>query len=248
MTKSKILFLVALIVFSIALGVTLHYKRVEEQKQIELQRQLEAQRKWAAEYPTLYLKNGNYSVQIGMYELYDTHRTEIVMLGNSHTYLANWNEILKRKSIVNRGIVSDVTAGYLHRLKYVYNLKPRICFLEGGVNDIYANYKLNDIMKHFRLILDTLDLYKIKPVLSSTFFVSKQWPHSVEKNKEIKQLNDSLISLCTERNVVFLNVNPLIAKDDFLRDELTYDGIHLNAIGYSAWAPLIDSVLKKNGM
>ena len=100
-----------------------------------------------AQYANLYLKNGNYKVQIGMFNKYKTSHADVVMLGNSLTYNANWNELLGRKNIANRGINSDITAGYLHRLSYVYRLRPKLCFIEGGVNDVYAGYSASDIFR-----------------------------------------------------------------------------------------------------
>ena len=201
---------------------------------------LHAQRK------TLYLENANYSVQIGMYDMFKTSRADIVMLGNSLTYNANWAEMLGRANIANRGIPSDITAGYLHRLDYVYKLQPKICFIEGGVNDIHAKCSVLEIFANYTSIIDTLRGHHIIPVIQSTLFVARTWPNAVDENREVEALNKLLSEFAREHSVEFLDINALVSKDGFLRDELTFDGIHLNADGYALWVPEVEMVLVKH--
>ena len=199
-----------------------------------------------AQYATLYLQNGNYGVQIGMYELFKNQQADVVMLGNSLTYNANWNEILNRKNIANRGIVSDITTGYLQRLGYVYKLKPKLCFIEGGVNDVYANYTAKDIYNNYKKIIDTLQAHQIVPIIQSTLFVASRWQHSSEKNKEIAKLDNMLSEYAKEKSIEYLDINSLVSEKGFLKDELTYDGVHLNAKGYALWAPEVEKILIKH--
>jgi hypothetical protein len=51
-----------------------------------------------------YLKNKDFGIQLDMYDLHTSTQADVVMLGDSLTYNANW------------GIPSDITSGYLHRL------------------------------------------------------------------------------------------------------------------------------------
>ena len=201
-----------------------------------------------AQYAALYLQNGNYSVQVGMQGLYKSTQYDVVMLGNSHTYNANWNELLNRRNIANRGIVGDITTGYLQRLGYVYGMNPKICFIEGGVNDVYANYSAGQIFDNYVNIIDTIRSFDIIPVIQSTMFVAKAWPNSSEKNLEIKKLNALLSEYASKQSIIFLDINSLVSANGFLTDSLTYDGIHLNANGYSFWVPEVEKVLLKNGL
>ena len=241
MNKRHLAAALGIISLLIIVAIAFFYNRnIEQQEALRRQQEL-----WKAEYPTIYLRNDNFQVQIGMFGLYGTKSADIVMLGNSHTYYANWSELLDTEGIVNRGIVGDITAGYLHRLRYVYDLTPKLCFLEGGVNDLYANYTVKTIAQHFRQILDTLQTHRITPVITATFYVSKRWPNAALKNAEIASLNDSLRALCVDRDIIFLDINPTIAPNGFLDEAKTYDGIHLNSIGYSAWSSAIRHVLDK---
>ena len=201
-----------------------------------------------AQYANLYLENRNYKVQIGMYEHFKTSQSDVVMLGNSLTYNANWNELLGRKNIANRGIHSDITAGYLHRLSYVYRLKPNLCFIEGGVNDVYANYSASDIFENYSKIVDTLRAHNIIPIIQSTLFVAAKWENSQTKNEEIRKLDKLLFEYALKQSIEYLDINSLVSQNGYLKNDLTYDGLHLNAEGYAFWVPEVEKVLIKYGL
>lgn len=201
-----------------------------------------------SQYADLYLKNANFGVQLAMYDLYRTTHAEIVMLGDSRTYYGNWNELLGRTDVVNRGISNDITAGFLHRLGYVYRLHPRICFIEGGVNDVYANYTAVDIVENLTMIVDTLREHNIIPVIQSTMFVARERAEAEPKNAEIQKLNQQLLAYCRAHSILFLDINALVSTDGYLRPDLTYDGIHLNARGYALWIPKIQEALAISGL
>jgi lysophospholipase L1-like esterase len=192
-----------------------------------------------------YLQNKNYALQLGMYELFTSTRADVVMLGNSLTYYANWNEILNRSNIANRGIASDITSGYLHRLDYVYRLHPLICFIEGGINDLYSNDSAGHIAANMMSIVDSLRSHGIVAVIQSTLCVASGYPRAREKNRQVSHLNELLRLLALERAVEFLDINSLVSTNGFLRKDLTPDGIHLNARGYALWAAEIQKVLTK---
>jgi lysophospholipase L1-like esterase len=195
-----------------------------------------------------YLRNTNYGIQLGMYDLFASTQADVVMLGNSLTFNANWNEILNRSNIANRGIASDITSGYLHRLGYVTRLNPKLCFIEGGVNDLYSNDSVKNIVRNYADIIDSLQSHHIVPVIQSTLFVGAKYPHAREKNKQIQTLNTWLIAYALKNGIEFLDINHLVSKDGFLRSDLTYDGIHLNARGYALWAPEVGKVLAKHNL
>ncbi|MCH8325319.1 MAG: GDSL family lipase, partial [Bacteroidetes bacterium] len=117
-----------------------------------------------------YLKNSSYLIQTELYNVYRMRRAKIVMLGNSITQGVNWNELINRKDVIERGISGDLTSGFLHRLQYIYNLKPRICFIMGGINDIFYGRQVNEVFKNITKIIDSLKSHKIKIVLQSTLF------------------------------------------------------------------------------
>lgn len=198
-----------------------------------------------AQYANLYLQNANYQIQTGMYDLYKTSQADVVMLGDSLTFNANWNELLNRNYVANRGISNDITAGYLHRLDYVYKLNPKLCFIEGGVNDLYSNYHANEVGRNMIQIVEEMQRHHIVPILQSTLYVASGWNKSSEKNQEIRELDQFLAAYAARKGIVFLDINRLVSQNGFLRDDFTPDGIHLNAKGYALWTAEVEKVLAK---
>jgi lysophospholipase L1-like esterase len=57
-----------------------------------------------------------------------------------------------------------------------------------------------------------------------------------------------LIQYAKENHIEYLDINSLVANNGFLKEELSYDGLHLNAKGYILWKPLIEEVLVRNNI
>lgn len=196
----------------------------------------------------LYLQNRNYPLQTSLHEIYRTEHADVVMLGNSLTYNVNWNELLGRSSIVNRGIISDITEGYLHRLDAVVKLSPRLCFLEGGINDIYAGIPVDVVYTHYKEIVETLKKRGVIPVIQSTLYVSPRWHDYEENNARVSHLNSLLRTFAAGNDIIYVDLNKRMALNNALNDTLTYDGVHLNAGGYRLWAQEVEQVLSAHGM
>ncbi|MDE3057045.1 MAG: GDSL family lipase, partial [Bacteroidota bacterium] len=197
---------------------------------------------------TLYLRNKNYAVQTALYSIYKTEKADVVMLGNSITFGVNWNELMGRTNIVNRGIGSDLTQGFLHRLEYVYNVHPKVCCIMGGINDIYENIPVEKIYEHYIAVIDSLREHNIIPVIQSTLFVSPKWKRAAEKNIEVERLNGMLIEYARKEKILFLDLNRVLSEHKILKDEFTIDGVHLNAKGYELWRKELEPVLEKYGL
>jgi Lysophospholipase L1 and related esterases len=158
----------------------------------------------------LYKKNKQYAQQIGFYDIYKTKKAKIVMLGNSITYGCNWSELLGRTDIVGRGITSDNLEGYLARIGYVFRLKPKVCFVMGGVNDIFAGVSVDQIFDNYKKLIDTLISRKIKPVIQSTLFVNPKWKNTEGKNDLIAKLNEKLKGLPDSKKIIYMDLNSQI--------------------------------------
>ncbi len=197
---------------------------------------------------SLYLRNPNYALQTGLYDLYRTTEARVVMLGNSITFGANWNELLGRTGVVNRGIIGDVIDGMLHRIDYVVRLHPKLCFIMAGINDLYAGVPVDSVTACYERLVHLLMTEHIIPVIQSTLYVSPRWKRSAEKNPEVARLNDRLRKFAASRGIDYIDLNASLSGLGALREEFTYDGVHLNAHGYAAWAPQVDSVLARHGL
>lgn len=195
-----------------------------------------------------YLKNPNYHQQIAMYDMYKTKQANIVMLGNSLTHGANWNQLLGRENVVEMGIPSDLVEGMLNRLEYVYNLKPKVVFILGGINDIYSWIPLETIMVNYIQILKNLEIRGIKPVVQSVVYAGEKWPNSADRNQQVEKFNRMLKQYARKNNIKYIDLNKSMSENKFLKDELTIDALHFNAKGFKVWAREIEKVLQKEGL
>jgi len=196
----------------------------------------------------IYKRNPNYALQLGIYDVYKTKQADIVMLGNSLTHGANWNELVGRSNIVERGIPSDVTEGIFERMNYVFKLKPKICFLQVGLNDIYNWTPVENIYFNYVRIINLLKAKEIIPIIQSTVYAGKKWPNSEERNQEVIKLNKLLLEYALKNEIEFIDLNSKLSNSNFLNSDLTHDGVHFNGKGFKIWGREVEKVLKKYGL
>jgi len=195
----------------------------------------------------IYKKNPNYTSFIKLFKTYKTTQANIVFLGNSITQGGNWSELLGRKNIANRGIPGDMLEGFLARLNDVITLRPKICIIMGGINDVYAWISVENIYKNYIKLLRKLKRNSIKPVLVSTLYAASTYPNSETRNKEVTKLNKKVKKYANQYNIEYLDLNKFLSRNEYLRKDVTVDGIHLNWLGYKIWTEQLDKILKKAG-
>ena len=192
-----------------------------------------------------YKSNPNYDYEINLYKIYKKKQVSVVMLGNSITHGVNWNELTGRDDIVERGIPADVLDGYFARLQYVFELHPKVCFIMGGINDIYNATPVEEIFKSYVRVVEAIRMKDIKVVIQSTLYVAKRYNYSADKNPQIEKLNKLLSDYAKNNGIEFVDLNAKMSADKFLKNELTHDGLHLNANGYKIWGQEFDRIIKK---
>ncbi len=197
---------------------------------------------------TLYKQNRNFTEQTSLYDIYKTEKADVVMLGNSITFGVNWNELMGRTTIVNRGIGSDNTYGFLQRMEFVYKLHPKACCVMGGINDIYQDIPVAQIFENYKQIVEGIQSHGIIPIIQSTLFVSPKWKRSAEKNRDVAALDSMLTLYAAQHGFDFVNLNAVMSKENLLRDELTTDGVHLTAQGYVLWRDELEKIFRKYGL
>lgn len=167
----------------------------------------------------------------------------IVMLGNSITHGGNWQVLLNREDVAERGVVSDVLPGFYKRVQDIYKLNPKIIFLEGGVNDIYNNDPADTVFANYKKLIDDILARNIKVVVQSTLYVSGKYHHSAEKNLVIDELNTMLKKYCKEKQIEFIDLNPFLSENGKLKSDFTFDGVHLKGPAYILWAEQVNKYL-----
>lgn len=195
-----------------------------------------------------YLDNPQYAEQMKIAGAY-TGTEKIIMLGDSHTYKAHWNELLNRGDIGNRGIGSDITEGYLHRLNTVFDAHPAICFIEGGVNDIYYQIPSDITIRNLSAIIDSLKTRHIIPVIHLLPPYSKDEPTAKEFNAEIRVLNRRITQLAKQKDIRCIDLYSSLSEYDYLKPPYAQnDGVHLTGPAYVIWGEKIKEALSYYGL
>lgn len=175
-------------------------------------------------------------------------KADVVMLGDSHTYTLNWSEALGRPAIANRGIRGDIIEGFLKRVDEVTLLQPRICFVMGGINDLYAYVSVDKVFTQYCELIEHLQSRHITVVVQATLYVSASREDADLRNAQVTELNTKLRAYATAHTIRFIDINPLISEHAALKPELTIDGLHLNARGYQLWLPEVEKTLVAEGL
>lgn len=199
-------------------------------------------------YDSLYLKSMYYKNLTAHFDLSRISKADIVFLGNSITQGGNWSELLGRERVVNRGIGGDNIPGMLNRLHQVYSLKPKICFVMAGINDLYTDVPVEEVFVRYMRLIDSLRSYKIIPVVQSTLHVNPKWKRAVEKNAEVAKLNEMIERYAGDISVPYINLNALLSTNGVLQDQYTTDGIHLTAPAYGVWRDALEPILRSYGL
>jgi lysophospholipase L1-like esterase len=170
---------------------------------------------------------------------------KIVMFGNSITAQGKWVELLGRTDVVNSGLPGQCTYHFLELIQQqVVDVRPEICFVMGGINDITVGVAQEKLQANYRAILERLVKNGIVPVVTLTIYEQND---PVSK-KEVKILNDFLIQYCTDHNITYLDLNPLLSDATGLKPAYAVDKTHLNTKAYKIWAKEITRVLNDKGI
>ena len=189
-----------------------------------------------------YKKNGSYILYNELFRSYKKN-VDVVFLGDSITWYCYWNELIDTEfSVMNRGIGSDTTFGVIHRLDEVFEHKPKFIFIMIGINDIYQGFDLNIIADNYRQIISSMKKNNIVPIIQSTLYVSRKYKNRnpVEMNIAVEILNHSLKKIAYDEKLYYLDLNKKLSTGKYLNDKYTFDGIHLNSVGYNIWKDEIE--------
>ena len=189
--------------------------------------------------------NYYYDQRRSFFEAMPTGKNEIIMLGNSITNCANWEELFPDKRIKNRGISGDITLGVLDRMDEIVKRKPKKIFILIGINDISLGIDKSVILTNYQGIISKIK--KSSP--KTTVYIQSILPTNDEfdtfkkhqgKMDIIKKVNIELEKLAKDNKVVFLNIFPeFLDEKGKMSKQYTNDGLHLLGEGYLLWASLI---------
>jgi len=181
--------------------------------------------------------NGHYNERVELFTR-SNPKSLYVMLGDSITEEGDWNALMKRDDILNRGISGDTTTGVLRRMEYLGS-QPKICFIMIGVNDLSRGSSVEEVFDNYVKIINTLTSQKITPVIQSILLTDRPG-----LNSKITVLNQKLKQFSRSKNIRFVDLNKKLAPNGVLLDTYSEDGQHLNAKGYTIWAEAVKGYMQ----
>jgi lysophospholipase L1-like esterase len=183
--------------------------------------------------------NSNIRQVISFYGRFDC-KNKIVFIGDSLTRGMDWNKLLGRNDILNRGINSDTTNGVLNRLDFYINQKPKSIFLMIGINDINRNISMDTIKTNYSKIIDKILSNNVQLFIQSTLNTN-----TMERNNKVEILNNFLVEQCKLKSIQYIDVNEKLSENNILSPKYSNDGLHLNRNGYIVWKEIILTYVNK---
>ncbi|MEA1919584.1 MAG: GDSL-type esterase/lipase family protein [Campylobacterota bacterium] len=160
----------------------------------------------------------------------------IIMLGDSLSFRNDWNSMLKREDIINKGSDGDTSSGLLYRLDRIALDKVRAVCIMIGINDIGQGGRAKEIFERYEMIVRHFMKHNIELIIQSTLYVSELFYEYESINGEVDLLNRKLKALAKKHDIVFLDVNIHLSTKGALQGIYTHDGVHLNARAYEVWS------------
>jgi lysophospholipase L1-like esterase len=161
---------------------------------------------------------------------------DVVMIGDSITDRAEWQDLFPHLKIANRGINGDTTDGVIDRLNTIVSTKAKKAFILIGVNDFSRGYSVSHVLRNYITIIDKLYACGIQPYIQSTLLTGKS---KKELNRKINKLNECLQQVAKANDIIYIDLNEKLAYSGFLDGNYTKDGLHLSGDGYGVWRNVI---------
>ena len=169
-----------------------------------------------------------------------------LIVGDSHVEIADWYNLYQGAHAVrNCGLSRAKIADVARIVSSISEREPAALILLCGINDIGSERTLDQCVADYTALLAVARkvLHPKRIVAVSVFPVSSSFmnSHLRDMNSRAVGLNTALRAVCNREGAEFLDVvGALGDANGGLAAELTADGLHLNAAGYSKLATAME--------
>ncbi|PZF73895.1 SGNH/GDSL hydrolase family protein [Taibaiella soli] len=174
------------------------------------------------------------------------HPSNIVMLGTSLTYYGDWCTMLRRADVMAQGIQGDNSFGFKHRMNLVFDVHPRICFVEVGANDA-RNVSATTfylVRNNINGIINTLKAKDVVPVLTTIPYGISNSDKRRMYNTKVYIMNELIRDIAAQQRIKLIDLNKMCAEGLSLKPEYaSWDGGHLSAKGFRLWVDAVQDLL-----
>ena len=190
-----------------------------------------------------------YVRRVTLFDQLPVGKKDIIMLGNSLTDGAEWNELLNNRHVKNRGIVGDIIQGYYERMEPILKGQPKKIFILGGVNDVSHDVSGDSIARAMEklIVLIKTRSPRTKIYLQSMLPFNNEvrlWKYLKDREQVVVDGNRALEQVARRQGVTWINLYPLFVDENGrLRAEYTNDGLHLMGPAYLIWRDAIKPYL-----
>lgn len=192
-----------------------------------------------------YRSTAHYNKRVAQFEREGgINENSIVMLGNSLTENGkDWSERLGISNVVNRGIIGDNTVGMTERLCQITPHKPKVIFLMAGINNMVNDAPCMDVALQVISLIEAIrqqapDTKLFVESLLPINEKSGRWRTLAGRTNDIPLTNMYIRAYCESNGITFVDLfhQMTYTNSNMLRDELSYDGLHITEAGYEIWA------------
>ncbi len=163
---------------------------------------------------------------------------QFVFLGDSNIELGAWNEWFPTLPCINRGIGGDTVNGVRLRLDSAINDPMGVCLVIGSndLADFRGSRKVPEVADELHRLIT--DIRSLAP--RAALFLNSVLPRSPEMSHAIRSLNERYRDLAITTGTTYIDAwSALSAPDGSVRPEFTFDGHHLNGLGYRTWVDVL---------
>ncbi len=176
----------------------------------------------------------------------------VVFMGDSITdfWGRSYSKFFPGKPYVNRGISGQTTPQMLVRFRPdVIALKPKAVLILAGTNDIAGNtgpMTLEEIEGNLQSMAELGKASGIHVLLASVMPVDDYYHNQTDHRPPAKiiELNHWIQDYCAKNGLIYVDYYSALLDDQkAFKKELTVDGLHPNAAGYEAMAPIAEKAI-----
>ena len=203
--------------------------------------------KEAYNFPTDYKSDWNmihYAQRSSIFHAMPKTKGRIMMLGNSLTNCARWEELRPEYKFINRGISGDRLQGIYNRLDEALAHNPKEIYLLSGTNDFFAdaNVAVDSVAQKYMAVISKIRdrLPNCRLYVESTLPLNPITNLYGDLNEKIETLNLILEENAGVFGYTYIDIaTHLKDENGDLDAKYTYDGIHLNGKGYKVLSSLV---------
>lgn len=166
-----------------------------------------------------------------------TSKSDIVMLGDSHVNMGNWNSLLSGVRVRKEGY-GGYDSEMIKRIAYPprYGNK-NLVILVVGANDLgRKEYTPNHFSNNVSAIYDTIINNGFNIAIHEIIYKTTDNGRS----GLIDEANKILDSISKSKAIEFIEYPDNLFKGKLLKKEYSKDGVHLNEKGYEIWGEYLD--------